>query len=276
MDRKKCMIVGLPGSGKSTFLGALWYNLCNNEGKMLMKKGDFPSQITLLQKLENLWQRVEKIERNSTEQNIVDDVEIILKQNDTQEEITLNVPDFCGEKFYNIVEQGNTDEIEEWCKESDSLLYMVSDVRSNMFIDDDKMDNQSEGDEDVLPLDAKQMSPAAINMMILKFLLAHKKFKRVVLAITRWDKVINDGIEPKNMENPEIWLKNNSPAFYNFVKHFFPDVYIIGLSAQGCDYEKEGFDKEAVLIKTEDGNRAYVCDDDIHYDLSLPLNFLLS
>lgn len=58
----------------------------------------------------------------------------------------------------------------------------------------------------------------------------------MVLAVTRWDDVTNNGDDP---ENPEVWLKSKSPALYNFVKHNYPDALIIGLSAQGCNYSKK-------------------------------------
>lgn len=94
------------------------------------------------------------------------------------------------------------------------------------------------------------------------------------MAVTHWDEIVNDVAYP---ENPEEWLKSNSPALYNFVKYYCPEVYIIGLSAQGCKYDQENFDKNAWIAKTLDGKRAFLNDaDGISYDLSKPLNFLLS
>lgn len=273
MESRKCMIAGLPSSGKSTYIGALWYNLCNSNTNMLMSAGELPVHIELLEKLSDLWQKIQKIERNSTEQNVVDNVLINLKVKQTGQEIALSVPDFWGEKFYNIIDQNNTDEIDEWCKEADSLFYMVCDVSNGLFYDDDKIEKESEGENDVLPLETKTMSPSAINIMVLKYLFSHKKFKRLVLAVTRWDDVTNNGDDP---ENPEVWLKSKSPALYNFVKHNYPDALIIGLSAQGCNYRKKNWNKDDMLEKTENGVRAFVNDKNgIYYDLSKPLNFLM-
>ena len=106
MESRKCMIAGLPSSGKSTYIGALWYNLCNSNKNMLMSAGELPVHIELLEKLSDLWQKIQKIERNSTEQNVVDNVLINLKVKQTGQEIALSVPDFWGEKFYNIIEIG--------------------------------------------------------------------------------------------------------------------------------------------------------------------------
>ncbi len=274
MESRKCMIAGLPSSGKSTYIGALWYNLCNSNEKMLMRTSSLASDISLLEKLGELWEACDKIERNSTEQNIVDDVEINLELKDSSKTISLCVPDFWGEKFYNIIDLANTREIEEWCEGADSLFYMVHDVRHPILIDDDKLKKITGAQEFLPPMDTKSMSPAALNIMILKYLFDHKRFKRFVLAVTHWDEIVNDVAYP---ENPEEWLKSNSPALYNFVKYYCPEVYIIGLSAQGCKYDQENFDKNAWIAKTLDGKRAFLNDaDGISYDLSKPLNFLLS
>lgn len=273
MESRKCMIAGLPSSGKSTYIGALWYNLCNSNKNMLMSAGELPANIELLENLGDLWQKIQKIERNSTEQNVVDNVLINLKVKQTGQEIALSVPDFWGEKFYNIIEQNDTDEIVEWCKEADSLFYMVYDVSNGLFYDDDKIEKETEGEDDVPPLETKKMSSSAINIMGLKYLFSHKKIKRLVLALTRWDDVTNNGNDP---ENPEEWLKSKSPALYNFVKYNYPDALIIGLSAQGCDYRKKNWNRDDMLEKTENGVRAFVNDTNgIYYDLSKPLNYLL-
>lgn len=274
MVSKKCMIAGLPSSGKSTYIGALWYNLCNSNNNMLMCAGELPANIELLEKLGDLWQKVQKIERSSSEQNIVDNVLINLKVKNTEQEVSLSVPDFWGEKFYNIIDQNNTDEIVAWCKDADSLFYMVYDVTTGLFYDDgDKIEQTLVGNKDVPSIDAKMMSPAAINIMVLKYLFSHSKFRRLVLALTRWDNVTDNG---KNPVNPEEWLKRTSPALYNFVRHNYPDVLIIGLSAQGCDYEKDNWDRDDFLDKTEKGVRAFVNDTNgISYDLSMPLNYLI-
>lgn len=51
---------------------------------------------------------------------------------------------------------------------------MVWDVSNGLFYDDDKIENESEGEKDVLPLETKTMSSSAINIMVLKYLFSHK------------------------------------------------------------------------------------------------------
>lgn len=95
----------------------------------------------------------------------------------------------------------------------------------------------------------------------------------MIFAISCWDKVTGNGINP---ENPESWLKSHSPVLYNFLKDQQPDSLIIGISAQGLDYE--GIDDDAVITnKTKSGERAFVeIGDEIKYDLSLPLYMLIN
>ena len=60
--------------------------------------------------------------------------------------------------------------------------------------------------------------------------------------------------------------------------HYFPDAYIFGVSAQGDEYIEDGEAQSKLLEKTENGTRAYIVDKDgvKSYDLTMPLNFLIS
>lgn len=120
----------------------------------------------------------------------------------------------------------------------------------------------------------QKISAAAKNIMILKYLLNRKSFKKVIIAITWWDEFTEDGSIPAD---PDLWLQKNSPALYNFIKHYCNDFKIIGISAQGCNYENNNFNKDEVTRKTTEGKRAFVeIDNQIEYDLSLPLYMLIT
>ena len=105
-----------------------------------------------------------------------------------------------------------------------------------------------------------------------------KKFKKVVIALSWWDKNTKNGTEACN---PEEYLKEQSPALYNFIRFHIPNHEIIGLSAQGLEYPEENQDnyeetKKEVKAKTREGKRSFVeIGDEISHDLSLPLYLLL-
>lgn len=60
--------------------------------------------------------------------------------------------------------------------------------------------------------------------------------------------------------------------------HYFPKVYIFGVSAQGAEYVNDEKIQNALIEKTENGTRAFVVDKEgkKSYDLTLPLNYLIS
>ena len=66
MEKKNCLIAGLPESGKSTYLGALWYITQNGNGKIDLALGttnmDLPENTSLLDSLSQKWKRGEDMD----------------------------------------------------------------------------------------------------------------------------------------------------------------------------------------------------------------------
>ena len=117
-----------------------------------------------------------------------------------------------------------------------------------------------------------------MNIMVLKSLLSKKKFRKVVIVLSWWDKNTANGTIPKN---PKDYLRDESPALYNFIEYYIPNADIIGLSSQGLVYPKENEEsyeatKREIKAKTREGKRSFVeVGDDIIHDLSLPLYLLI-
>ncbi len=103
-------------------------------------------------------------------------------------------------------------------------------------------DHGAENDEkpmpakDVPPFSIKTMSVVAMNIMVLKCLLSKKSFKKVVIVLSWWDKKTNNGTISNN---PHTYLKEYSPALFNFIQHHIPNFEIIGLSAQGKNIQQK-------------------------------------
>lgn len=82
-------------------------------------------------------------------------------------------------------------------------------------------------------------------------------------------------------KNPKDYLRDESPALYNFIECYIPNADIIGLSSQGLEYPKENEEsyeatKKEIKAKTREGKRSFVeVGDDIIHDLSLPLYLLI-
>ena len=278
----KCMIAGLPGSGKSTYIGALWYCLMHPENiegiKLVADKMNLADDLTVLNRLSDAYKNMKLIDRNYSDQN--ESVQINLKVADSDTKIQVEVPDFLGENFRDLVELKESEIVSEWLKDTDTLVYFMNEITPPEFEDD----HGPEDDEKPMPakkipkFSIKTISAVAMNIMVLKCLLNKKSFKKVVIVLSWWDMNTDNGVVPNN---PQKYLKDYSPALFNFIQHHIPNFEIIGLSAQGLEYPKEDqgnyeATQKEIKAKTREGKRSFVeIGDEIVHDLSLPLYLLI-
>ena len=282
MSITKCMIAGLPGSGKSTYIGALWYCLMhpdNIEGiKLVADKMNLADDLTVLNRLSDAYKNVKLIDRNYSDQN--ETVQINLKVADSDTRLQVEVPDFLGENFRDLVELKESELVSKWLNDTDTLVYFMNEVTPPEFEDDHgpEDDESPMPAKDVPPFSIKTISAVAMNIMVLKCLLSKKTFKKVVIVLSWWDKNTDNGVIPNN---PQKYLKEYSPALFNFIQYHIPNFEIIGLSAQGQEYPKEDqgnyeATKKEIKAKTREGKRSFVeIKDKILHDLSLPLYLLI-
>lgn len=271
-----CLLAGLPDTGKSTYIGGLWYNLQNQSTKMVMKASrELVDDTKRLEALSEKWLEGIKVDRTTEDQS--SSVELRIEQKDNGNILTINIPDFSGETFRQIIEMTDSKDLDSWCEEADTLFYMANKLAPGHFEDDADISGIAEDGEeknDEVPFFNSQiMSASAQNIMVLKYLFRRKIFKKMIFAISCWDRITENGIHP---ENPDSWLKNQSPALYNFLKNYQPNSMIVGISAQGLDYKKV-VDNSIITSKTISGERAFVeIGNEIKYDLSLPLYMLIN
>lgn len=282
MSITKCMIAGLPGSGKSTYIGALWYCLMHPEKiediKLVADKMNLADDLTVLNRLSDAYKNVKLIDRNYSDQN--ETVQINLKVADSDTRLQVEVPDFLGENFRDLVELKESELVSKWLNDTDTLVYFMNEVTPPEFEDDHgpEDDESPMPAKDVPPFSIKTISAVAMNIMVLKCLLSKKTFKKVVVVLSWWDKNTDNGVVPNN---PQKYLKEYSPALFNFIQYHIPNFEIIGLSAQGQEYPKEDqgdyeATKKEIKAKTREGKRSFVeIEDKILHDLSLPLYLLI-
>lgn len=275
MKKINCLLAGLPDTGKSTYIGGLWYNLQNQSTKMVMKASrELVDDTQRLESLSEKWLEGVRVDRTTEDKS--SSVELRIEQKDNGNVLTINIPDFSGETFRQIIEMTSSKDLDDWCEAADTLFYMANKLTPGHFEDDTNIgiaEDEKEGNEEVPPFNTQIMSASAQNIMVLKYLFGRKNFKKVIFAISCWDKMTENGTQH---ENPDTWLKKQSPALYNFLKHHQSNSIIIGISAQGLDYN-EVKDIDFITNKTISGERAFVeIGDEIKYDLSLPLYMLIN
>ena len=291
MEKKNCLIAGLPESGKSTYLGALWYITQNGNGKIDLALGttnmDLPENTSLLDSLSQKWQRVEDMDRTSNDAS--EDISFLMCPKGSERLFSLEVPDFRGESIRQILTMNQPSKFNEWCSKAGYLLFFISNYQPGSFADDFNDDDEEENlnensiDSPVIPtLEAKDMTPAAQNMLILRYLKENYRFDKIVVCLTAWDKILSDD----NTAIPEKYLMEKSPALYNFISYHFGKIKYFGLSAQGEEYkydnvvEENGKTVKKVTEeckmrkkkKTRDFERAFVCEGNKKsFDITLPI-----
>ena len=94
-------------------------------------------------------------------------------------------------------------------------------IFSIQYDDEEENANDNSIESPVIPtLEAKDMTPAAQNMLILRYLKENYKFDKIVVCLTAWDKILSDD----NTAIPEKYLMEKSPALYNFISYHFGEI----------------------------------------------------
>lgn len=262
----KCLIAGLPGAGKTTYIGALAYLLQNPIKDQAWSLKEMPEDMSYLNKLSSPWLSMKPVDR--TIRGSVYNIELALK-NQYGEELQLSLPDIAGEDFSSII-QNQSEVIEGWAEKPDSLLLFIKDLPVEVLAED--FDDTDVKKSDKLPtFELRHMSPAIQNLLLLREL--HNKFHwaKVAVGFSAWDLIEGTG------QSPREYLNNRSPFLNNFISHYFPDAIVFGVSAQGFDYSNIGDNADDLISKTEKGERAFVVMDgaDKSFDLTLPLTYLM-
>lgn len=267
---KKCLIVGLPSAGKSTYIGAFW--AIEKDGgtdhKLICK--EYPSDTTYLDALKKSWLEQTFVSRNVN----IEPQEIRLKLHSETTETTLelHIPDFQGEIFQRILSNNIMEKVAQWCNETDCILYFIKCAKEDILQDEIPQTSIASESEFVqkepTTMQVKNISEWIQNIMLFKYL--HTQVDNnipLAICISAWDKIITD-------LSIELWVKTKHPFLYNFIQHHFTNVKYYGVSAQGLEYEEEKFDEYQRL--TELKQRAYVYTDCKSHDITEPINFLIT
>lgn len=268
-DIKKCLIVGLPNAGKSTYIGAFW--AIEKDGdtghKLTCKK--YPSDTTYLDALKKSW--LEQTPVNRTVNVEPQEIHLTLSSEQTEKELELHIPDFKGEVFQRILSNNVTDKVIQWCNETDCILFFIKYTTADIL--QDEIDGIEPASNDNIRRESAIMKVEDIsewiqNIMLLKYL--HSKIDNdipLAICISAWDKV--------ETELPiDLWVQKNYPFFFNFINYHFNKVKFYGVSAQGLEYDDTKIDEYQSL--TEKKQRAYIYTDKKSYDITEPFNFLIS
>ena len=270
----KLLLIGLPETGKTTFLAALWHAVYKVKGELRLK--ELPVQSKYIDDIWLKWVDCKPLGR--TIQGPMQFVEMKVVHLEARETIELIFPDLSGETF----EKGHFED-RQWSKEYDRLVSGAAGII--LFIHPDKVydkdlivnaDRLAEGlqatnDAD-LELDKVEISwsfdkvPTQVKIVdLLQLHLKHLKngeLSRVVVVISAWDRI------PKKSEIPKEWLEARLPLLHQYLhaNQDWIDSEVFGVSAQGGDIEEDRDNllrmRDAslrIIVREKDGKDANIC-----------------
>lgn len=257
----KCLIAGLPEAGKSTYIAALSYILEHPSDEQALRIDMRNADRTYINKLSEAWLNQEALDR-TVQGNINGLTFSILDKDKTK--FVLSIPDIAGEDFKSLIFNRNSI-LDEWDENCDCLLFFINKLPGIHLLQEQVGGNKQSNDTKHSDFSADSISIDIQNILVLKALLNKFTIKNLIVCISAWDELCDDFTMPMEC------LSQRSPILANFIKHYFPDSKVFGVSAQGGKYDDET--ANALYENTTNNKRAYVVtpNGDRKYDITLPL-----
>ncbi|WP_145541338.1 hypothetical protein [Yersinia alsatica] len=290
------VIMGLPASGKTTFLAALWHLVEADETECRLKLDGYQGDLQYLNLIAGAWRTFQAVPRTS---QIGDtNVSIMLRDCKTNVSGTIFFPDLAGETFDRQVEERRCrPEFVEGFVEEDGILFFINaDVKEDgLSIDEfnSRMPGTDEleitGAETIVDTDnieaedttallrewEPKLLPAQVKIVQLLSDLVRPPFaprsRRVAILVSAWDLTRNMSVTPRQ------WLAANMPLVEQFLRSnsVFFKHQVYGVSAQGVNLKDDSaVDKAAKL--TPSRRIQIVGPEGEGHDLTEPLVWLMS
>lgn len=276
------LMLGLRGSGKTTFLAALWHYLESAEHSDRLALPLLQPDRDYLNRIRNSWLAMKPVGRTSSRANAT--VSLALHDNLTNSDINILIPDLWGELFRLqwSTRKAPTSYV-SFAKECTGVMLFIHphEVRKTHAIkraapnDDGKveLDEPSPRIPSAGNWSPEQSSTQVQLVDILQLLLRIREAAvpiRIAVVISAWDVV-------KARNSPAGWLGSRLPLLSQFLRanqNSFASM-IFGVSAQGGDLIE---DRDRLLQSAIASSRCLALEGETIEPVSItsPLSFLLS
>ena len=274
VNRGTVIMAGMPKTGKSTFLGALYHVLETGSGSG-MALDVLPAARQHLEGLRRRWLRVEPEGRTSKASPVLND--LMLRTGASGELLSLRWPDLSGEYFDDMVRKRTLNaEIAQIFEEATALLVFVhpDTITRQPRIDEVNraalgagfQEDGQASDEETSNIEEPEqiewnpmMVPGQVLVVELLQMLLDGQFTRricrISIVLSAWDVV------PVNVQSPKEYLKGQLPLLDQFLqangnRYRFKTF---GVSALGGHPDR---DKEVLQAKIEPAQRIQVVSED--------------
>ena len=279
------VMVGLPDTGKSTFLAAL----CN-----VVNVGDVPGSLRL-ERLEGNrayvngiwddWLRFKKLERTKLLEN-PSMTSMILRDSTGQRTVEVVFPDIAGEQFRQVFEKDR-----KWPKNTSETVGKANGYL--VFLHPDQVvepisiisvkRNAETGDaestpEEIHPWSISESCTAVKLIDLIQSLLRVKERTEIVplaIVISAWD-IVEKRQALINPQTPEQWFQDRLPLLQQYLKAN-PECLrhaIFGISALGGDLEDDKERLQKILLPSQRIRVHF--NGRISNDITLPIKWLMN
>jgi len=308
---RNCLFMGLPNSGKSTFIGALWHILESKEIPSSLMIEAEPDNREYLNKLREAWLKYEAPGRTSGQYK---PLEFQIKQDGKEGSFMFNFPDVSGELYESQFEHRSlstdyhklvsscsgvllfinpdyvrapnlitdVDDIEKSKEEFFAEIFKKAQELKKVASESDVVDEGQGEKENTRTKEIKwkhQYSQTQVKIidllqMIVPFI---RRPCRIAFIISAWDVIMEaNQLQPIKL-TPAKWFATQVPLLHQFMlsnaDSFMYDVF--GVSAQGGSYKKDKV--EQLYGLTSPSERVVVqYGNDLGKDITLPIKWLLN
>lgn len=286
MSQDSIVVMGLPGSGKTTFLAALWQLVFNRErATQLTFDGLARGNYEHLNAIAARWRNAQMQERTLVGGNKIVSINM---QDQQGHPAQITFPDVAGEAYRQMWEDRECEEgVSDTLRHGNVLLFIhANEIKAPLWVADIVAQTRALN----LPPESEEtpvswqphLSPTQVQVVGLLSLLMSPPLdlgpRRVVVMLSAWDKARDERLSPVE------FLRAKLPLLYQYLisNNNQWEWKVCGVSAQGGDYDevKEGAveSEEARHLRALDEPTARIKinydDGDIH-DLTAPLAWLM-
>lgn len=264
---KKIIIAGLPNAGKTTYIAAL-NGLIRKTGATTLTSNGVSKEQNYLNGCTGNWLCYTKVDHSTSEAPHF--IDFPLKDTNSDATLTLELPDVKGKLFEDIIGNDFDEELEKYCQGADGLLFFINEVDDIVLKSDVQeavgKEKQAVDKKEEVVVGAAEMTDMARNILVLKYLRNTIGDVPLVVGVSSWDE------EETLFNTIDDYFIKKVPALYNYIRSHFSEYKLYGVSAQGTNYAKG---TDGLEEKMESNKRVYVFDTEKHYDITLPIAFLI-
>lgn len=240
MPNSSIVIIGLPESGKTTYLAALWHSVTSQEFETKLKFG----KLTLgnqnhLNSIAARWREARVQDRTAITGDKIVSMNLVTESGHS---VDITFPDLPGELYQDILSNRDCrNDLIDHFRSSGVLLFIHADtIEPPRWVFDDNQLGLRCGlkPEGETPVEWQpNLAPTQVKIVDLLQVLSSPPLnvgvRKLAIMLSAWDKVENEQLPPAE------YLRQKLPLFDQYLKQGANcwNYQIYGLSAQGGDYD---------------------------------------